>query len=73
MAQTVCLILTEADEVRLSAIVTDRARPLKHIQRAHIVLLSAKRLPVLEVEPLRVSRRLFGLDQAAKACTLAWA
>jgi transposase len=49
MAQTVCLILTEADEARVSAIVTDRARPLKHIQRAHIVLLSAKRLPVLEV------------------------
>jgi transposase len=49
MAQTVCVILTEAEKARLRAISEDRARPLKHIQRARIVLLSAERLSVLEV------------------------
>ncbi len=38
-----------ADLARLSAIVADRGRPLKHIQRARIVLLSAERLCVLDV------------------------
>ncbi len=33
----------------LAAIVADRGRPLKHIQRARIVLLSAERLCVLDV------------------------
>ncbi|PIK72814.1 IS630 family transposase, partial [Methylobacterium frigidaeris] len=49
MAQTVCVILTEDEKARLHAISQDRARPLKHVQRARIVLLSAERLPVLEV------------------------
>nr|WP_276330921.1 IS630 family transposase [Methylobacterium currus] len=49
MAQTVCVILTEDEKARLRAISQDRARPLKHVQRARIVLLSAERLPVLEV------------------------
>ena len=49
MAQTVCVIPSAADLARLSAIVVDRARPLKHIQRARIVLLSAERLSVLDV------------------------
>ena len=40
MAQTVCVILTEAETARLRAISEDRARPLKHVQRARIVLLS---------------------------------
>ena len=31
------------------AILNDRNRPLRHVQRANIVLLSAERLPVLEV------------------------
>src|SRR6266581_3101918 len=35
--------------MRLAAIVGDRNRPYKHIQRARIVLLSADRLPVLAV------------------------
>jgi transposase len=43
--------------VRLAAIIGDRSRPLKHIQRARIILLSADRLPVLEVARLaKVSR-----------------
>jgi transposase len=49
MAQTVCVILAADDRARLAAIVGDRSRPLKHVQRARIVLLSAERLPVLEV------------------------
>ena len=37
------------DRERLLAIVADRNRPLKHVQRANIILRSAERLPVLEV------------------------
>ena len=37
------------DRARLAAITGDRNRPQKHVQRARIVLLSAERLPVLEV------------------------
>ena len=47
MAQTV--ILSFNDRERLAAIIGDRRRPLKHVQRARIVLLSAEQLPVLEV------------------------
>lgn len=49
MAQTVCAILTEAEKAQLRAISENRARPLKLIQRARIILLSAERLSVLEV------------------------
>ena len=49
MAQTVCVILGADDRERLAAIIGDRRRPLKHVQRARIVLLSADRLPALEV------------------------
>jgi hypothetical protein len=49
MAQTVCVILDADERARLASIVADRGRPLKHVQRARIVLLSADRLPVLEV------------------------
>jgi hypothetical protein len=49
MAQTVNVIVRPEDRERLRAIIADRRRPLKHIQRANIVLLSADRLPVLEV------------------------
>src|ERR1044071_4462893 len=49
MAQTVSVIVTAEERVRLAAIVGDRSRPLKHVQRARIVLHSADRLPVLEV------------------------
>lgn len=49
MAQTVSILLGDDDRKRLEAIASDRSRPLKHIQRAKIILHSAERLPVLEV------------------------
>ena len=49
MAQTVNVIVCAEDRERLHAIIGDRNRPLKHIQRAKIVLFSAERFPVLEV------------------------
>jgi transposase len=49
MAQTVCILPPAEDRERLLAIVADRNRPLKHVQRAKIILCSAERLPVLEV------------------------
>ena len=49
MAQTVCILLNDEDRTRLAAIVVDRNRLQKHVQRARIVLLSADRLPVLAV------------------------
>ena len=49
MAQTVNVILAAEDRERLLAIASDRRRPLKHVQRARIILLSAERLPVLQV------------------------
>jgi transposase len=49
MAQTVSIILRYEDRERLAAIASDRSRALKHIQRAKIMLLSAERLPVLEI------------------------
>jgi transposase len=49
MAQTVCIFLKDEDRTRLAAVVSDRNRPQKHVQRARIVLLSADRLPVLAV------------------------
>jgi len=49
MAQTVSVIVGTEDWARLAAVVGDRSRPLKHVQRARIVLLSAERLPVLAV------------------------
>ncbi|MFD0939054.1 IS630 family transposase, partial [Methylobacterium trifolii] len=47
--QTVCVLLDETAQARLTAIAGDRSRPFKHLQRARIVLLSAERLSVLEV------------------------
>lgn len=49
MAQTVSVIVGSEDRARLAAILGDQNRPLKHVQLAHIILLSAERLPVLEV------------------------
>jgi transposase len=49
MAQTVSVIIGAEDRERLTAVIGDRNRPQKHIQRARIVLLSAERLPVLTV------------------------
>jgi transposase len=49
MAQTVSPIVTAVDRALLAAVVADRNRPQKHVQRAEIILLSAQRLSVLEV------------------------
>jgi transposase len=49
MAQTVSVMVGADDRARLAAVVGDRNRPQKHVQRARIVLLSAERLPVLTV------------------------
>jgi transposase len=49
MGQEVCVIVGTEDRARLATIIGDRSRPLKHVQRASIVLHSADRLPVLQV------------------------
>jgi transposase len=49
MAQTVSVLLAAGDRERLLAIAGDRSRPLEHVQRARIILLSAERFPVLRV------------------------
>ena len=49
MAQTVCVILNASDKVQLADIAANRSRPLKHVLRARIVLLSAERLNVQDV------------------------
>jgi hypothetical protein len=43
------VIVSAEDRARLATIIDDRNRPLKHIQRAQIILFSADRLPVLQV------------------------
>ncbi|MBP1178055.1 hypothetical protein JOE48_000019 [Methylobacterium sp. PvR107] len=48
-----------------AGVVTTDLLPLQASQRA------MPRLGQLDREPLRISRRLFGLGQAAKACTSA--
>ncbi|MFZ0255513.1 MAG: IS630 family transposase [Gammaproteobacteria bacterium] len=49
MAQTVCILLPAEDRARLAVVIGDRNRPRKHIQRARIIVLSADRLPVIDV------------------------
>src|SRR3954467_9560328 len=49
MAQTSSILLNAGDRERLTALVADRNRPHKHVQRARIILCSDERLPVLEV------------------------
>jgi DNA invertase Pin-like site-specific DNA recombinase len=49
MAQTVSLLLSAQHSADLEGVIEDRGRPVKHVQRAQIVLLSAERLPVLEI------------------------
>ena len=44
MAQTVCVLLDDVAEAQLTGIAGDRSRPLKHMLRARIILLSAARL-----------------------------
>ena len=43
MAQNVCVVLNTAEREQLAAIVADRNRPRKHVERARIVLASADR------------------------------
>jgi putative transposase len=69
MAQTVSVIVGEEDRARLAAIASDRTRPLKHVQRAHIILHSAERRSVLEVAGLAgVSRPAVWRWQARWCC-----
>lgn len=49
MSQTVSVIISPEDRARLAAIIGDRNRPVKHVQRARIALLSGDRLPLLEI------------------------
>jgi transposase len=49
MAQTVSLLLSAQHSADLEGVIEDRGRPVKHVQRAQIILLSAGRLPVLEI------------------------
>ena len=49
MAQTVNILIGTEDRERLAAVIGDRNRLQKHVQRARIILLSADRLAVLAV------------------------
>jgi transposase len=49
MAQIVSIILSPEDRSRLAAVIADRNAPHKHVQRAHIILHSAERRPVLDI------------------------
>jgi transposase len=52
MAQTVCIILSSEDRVRLAAVIGDRNSLQKHVQRAKIILHSSERRSVLDVARL---------------------
>jgi transposase len=52
MAQTVCIILSSEDRVRLAAVIGDRNSLQKHGQRAKIILHSSERRSVLDVARL---------------------
>ncbi len=49
MAQTVNILLNANDEAALLAVISDRNRPQKHVQRARIILFSSARLTVLDI------------------------
>jgi transposase len=49
MAQTVCVLLSALDRMRLEAIATDRNQPRKHVERARVVLSSVNGRPVQQV------------------------
>jgi Homeodomain-like domain len=49
MARTVSLLLSAQHSADLQGVIADRGRPVKPVQRAQIILLSAERLPVLEI------------------------
>jgi transposase len=52
MAQTVCVVVNWSEKARLEAIVTDRNRLQKHVERARVVLASAPGQPVQRVAAL---------------------
>jgi transposase len=52
MAQTVCIILSAENRLRLAAVIENRNSLQKHVQRARIVLHSAERRSVLDVARL---------------------
>src|SRR5450755_3253174 len=52
MAQTICVIVSASDKERLEAIIADRNRPQKHVERARVVLASAGGGPVQRVAAL---------------------
>jgi hypothetical protein len=57
MAQQVCVVLSAAEREALVAIVADRSRPRKHVERARIVLASAERHSAQQVaQRIGVSR-----------------
>jgi transposase len=57
MAQTVCVLVSEADRVRLEAVAADRNRQRKHVERARVVLACVPGRPVQQVaEQVGVSR-----------------
>jgi transposase len=57
MAQTVWVVLSPSDRQTLEAIIADRNRPQKHVERAQVVLASAEPGPVQRVAArLDVSR-----------------
>src|SRR4249920_735558 len=57
MAQQVCEVLSTAEREQLAAIVADRNRPRKHVERAAIVLASADRHSAQQVaQRIGVSR-----------------
>jgi DNA invertase Pin-like site-specific DNA recombinase len=49
MARTVSLLLSAPHSADLQEVIEERGRPVKHVERAQIILLSAERLPVLEI------------------------
>ena len=49
MAQTVDILLNADDEAALLAVISDRNRLQKHVQRARIILFSAARLSVFDI------------------------
>jgi len=52
MAQTVCVVVNGSEKARLEAIVADRNRLQKHVERARVVLASAPGQPVQRVAAL---------------------
>jgi len=57
MAQTVSILLFPEDRARLAAVIGDRNRPQKHVQRAQIILHSAGKQPAAEIARLSGASR----------------